>query len=255
MTQARATSGEQHNVEIRENRKHWEAKPLLHDIYRGFHREIRSRLVAVPGVTAELGSGIGQIKEVIPECITTDMFPNPWLDQVENAYALSFEAGSVANLILFDVFHHLEFPGRAFAEFSRVVSPGGRVILFEPAMGWLGRFIYGNFHHEPLGFEQAISWDAPVGFDVQAAPYFAAQARAHRIFGWRETLGELRGFRVVEVTYFPALAYIASGGLRGPQLIPRNALSLVNRLERLLCPFPAIFASRMLVALDRTIAP
>jgi hypothetical protein len=48
---------------------------------------------------------------VIPECVTTDIFPNPWLDRVENAYALNFADASVGNLILFDVFHHLEFPG------------------------------------------------------------------------------------------------------------------------------------------------
>ena len=32
-------------------------------------------------------------KDHLPDCITTDVFPNPWLDRVENAYALAFAAG------------------------------------------------------------------------------------------------------------------------------------------------------------------
>ena len=59
------------------------------------------------GSVVELGSGIGNIKEVIPTCMRTDLFQNPWLDRVENVYDLSFESASVSDLILFDVFHHL----------------------------------------------------------------------------------------------------------------------------------------------------
>jgi len=53
---------------------------------------------------------MGSIKEVIPDCVTTDLFPNPWLDRQENAYHLGFADGSVSNLILFDVWHHLRYP-------------------------------------------------------------------------------------------------------------------------------------------------
>ena len=74
------------------------------------------------GSVVELGSGIGNIKEVIPKCLCTDLFPNPWLDYVENAYALSFGSASVSNLILFDVFHHLKYPGTALQEFHRYTA-------------------------------------------------------------------------------------------------------------------------------------
>jgi len=40
------------------------------------------------------------------------------------------------------VFHHLEFPGTALAEFARVLRPGGRVVIFEPGLGVLGGFAY-----------------------------------------------------------------------------------------------------------------
>jgi ubiquinone/menaquinone biosynthesis C-methylase UbiE len=57
----------------------------------------------------------------------------------------------LTNLILFDLFHHFEFPGVALREFERVLLAGGRLILMEPGFGLLGRFIYQRFHHEPLG--------------------------------------------------------------------------------------------------------
>src|ERR1700761_1312729 len=113
-------SPDQHNIEILENRKFWEKKPLLQKVYSQFYREIARRLkLTVPGLIVELGSGMGNVKEHIPQCITTDIFPNPWLDRVENAYLLSFKDGEVGHLILFDVWHHLRYPGAALKEFAR----------------------------------------------------------------------------------------------------------------------------------------
>jgi len=101
----------QHNVEIQINREAWDRKPVLRKIYHEFYRLIASRLdPTLPGPIAELGSGMGRIKEVIPQCILTDLFPNPWLDRQENCYQLTFADGELSHLILFDVWHHLRFP-------------------------------------------------------------------------------------------------------------------------------------------------
>ena len=133
-----------HNVEIHENRRHWERKPWLREVYTGFYREVAARLQALPpGLLIECGSGIGNVKSVLPDCLATDLFPNPWLDRTENVYALSFADRSVGAAILFDVFHYLEYPGTALTEIRRVLAPGGRLILFEPAMGLLGRVVLG----------------------------------------------------------------------------------------------------------------
>jgi len=115
-----------HQDQILENEELWKGKPLLRELYRGFHELIAQNLSRRPGgAIVELGSGIGSIKQVIPECLCTDLFPNPWIDRVENAYALSFADGTVSDLILFDVFHHLRYPGAALQEFRRVLMPGG----------------------------------------------------------------------------------------------------------------------------------
>ena len=87
----------QHDLEIQGNRQAWQRKPLLRAVYRGFHELIASRMDrSVAGAVVELGSGMGSIKEVIPDCVTTDLFPNPWLDRQENAYRCRHDALAAA---------------------------------------------------------------------------------------------------------------------------------------------------------------
>lgn len=246
----------QHNLEIHENRAAWERKLALRAIYRGLYREIAAALPASgPGLTLELGSGMGNIKEILPACITSDIFPNPWLDRVENAYALNFGPGTISNLILFDVWHHLEFPGAALREFQRVLAPGGVVVLMEPAAGLLGRVVYGLFHHEPLGLGKPIAWAIPENFDPAKQTYYAAQGNCWRLarhfaqLPRAEQPAALREWEITQVKYFPALAYLMSGGFRGPQMYPDAALPAIQAVEKILAPMPALSAARMMVVL------
>lgn len=242
----------QHNLEIQANAEHWRRKPLLQKIYRDFYNEIAGELRGDrPGATVEIGSGIGNLKTAVPEALATDIFPNPWLDRVENAYALSFADGSVANLILFDVWHHLEYPGTALSEFHRVLEPEGRLIIFDPAMGLLGRIVYGLFHHEPLGLRDEIRWRAPAGFSPDEITYYAAQGNAHRIFFSGESAAELNDWRVMRRSLFAGIPYVASGGFRGTQLYPERMLPVLRRIDRLASRLPALFATRLLVTLEK----
>jgi len=242
----------QHDVEIQGNRLAWQRKPQLRAVYRGFHELIASRIDrTIPGLIVELGSGMGSIKEVIPDCVTTDLFPNPWLDRQENAYRLSFADGTVSNLILFDVWHHLRYPAAALSEFRRVLAPGGRVIVFDPAVSWTGRIIYGLFHHEPIGMRQPITWDAPVGFRPEDSDYFAAQGAATRIFWRREAPGRLVEWLSVEVAPLPSFEYFATGGFSGPQVGGAAMARLWRALDQALSRWPDLFAARLLVVLKR----
>lgn len=42
------------------------------------------QIMNIPGNVIEFGSGIDKIKEVIPDCICTDILPNPWIDRAES---------------------------------------------------------------------------------------------------------------------------------------------------------------------------
>lgn len=253
MKEANPTSLDQHNKEIHQNQKHWNRKPLLKKIYAHFYdlisREIQHEH---QGHIVELGSGIGNLKMKVPECICTDLFPNPWLDQTENAYHLSFEDATVSNLILFDVFHHLEYPGTAFTEFRRVLAPGGRVIIFDPYISMLGKLIYGRFHHEPIGKKEDINWCAPASFDPVNADYYAAQGNATHIFFKAPFKQKLEHhWQIINRNRYASISYVASGGYAGPQLYPDSALGAMKVADRIFNILPKLFATRVLVVLEK----
>lgn len=243
---------EQHNREIHENRSSWERKPVLREVYSDLYRQIASNVVrSGEKPSLELGSGMGNIKQFIPDCITSDIFANPWLDRVENAYGLSFADQSLANVILFDVWHHLEYPANALSEVGRVLEEGGRLIVMDPSMSPVGRFVYGAFHHEPLGFSVRFKPSKAELEQMEDLPYFAAQSSAHRLLRNREIPELLRMWQIVEIQEIVSFAYLASGGFRGRQLYPDKMLPIIKRLDALLSRWSAFFAARILVVLEK----
>ena len=241
-----------HRDLIEKNYRLWNRKPLLHRCYVEFHRLIADHLSKLPnGKVVELGSGMGNIHETIPDCLRTDLFPYPWIDQVENAYKLSFANESLSDLVMVDVFHHLRYPGNALKEFHRALTPGGRVIMVEPGLSALGYIVFGPLHPEPIGTAAQINWSAPEGWSPEDIDYYSAQGNATRIFVQGHFADKLNEWKIIKVKRIAALAYAASGGYSGPQLYPTFAYPFVKFLEKLLQPFPALFATRLLVVLEK----
>jgi len=247
------SSIEQHNTEIFQNLEYWKQKPILQKIYKDFYKNIAGYLSnKKEGLIVELGSGIGNIKSVIPNAICTDLFPNPWVDQVENAYKLSFQDNSISNIILFDVFHHIEYPGDVLNELYRVVSPKGRVIIFEPAVSLLGLLVYGVFHHEPIDLFSKIKWTKGNNTSIESLPYYSAQGNSTRIFKskkYKKLFSDQ--WEIVQLKQLSAFTYAASGGYSKKQLYPDKMFPFLKKTEKILDLFPLLFATRNLIVLEK----
>lgn len=237
----------QHQEEIQSNLRAWEQKPLLQRIYTQFYGRILQLVdQKIPGKIVEIGSGIGNLKAHLPGAITTDLFPNPWLDLTCDGYDLPFRDGALSHLVLFDVFHHLRAPNAFLTEARRVLHPRGRVILFEPYISLASWPVYGLLHHEPVGFGQPI--------DVRAAlprprDYYAAQGNATRLIFKKEIPGWPEGWNVFHAEAFACFSYLLSGGYSKPAVYPAACLNFLTSLDRALSCCPSLFGGRCLVGL------
>jgi len=241
---------DRHNAEIQRNRAAWQKKPLLRRIYAGFYERIMRQIdPGIPGAVVEIGSGIGNLKSRLPAAITTDLFPNPWLDLVCDGYELPFRNAAVSHLVLFDVFHHLEMPMAFLAEARRVLVPEGRLILFEPYISAASLPVYGLLHPEPLAMKEPIN----IGSEAPARRrYYAAQGNATRLFFRREGPESWPpGWRMLHREAFSGFSYLLSGGYSRPAFYPCAWVGLLLRLDQVLSAWPRLFAARCLVVLQR----
>lgn len=238
---------DQHQIEIEKNLASWHKKPLLQKIYAGFYQRILKHIdPTMPGSIVELGSGIGNLKAHLPQAICTDLFPNPWLDLVCDAYRMPFADRSVSHLVLFDVFHHLERPRAFLREARRVLIPNGRIILFEPFISAASFPAYGLLHHEPVALGRAIDGaeEPPPAHD-----YYAAQGNATRLFFRREKQEWFSGWHIAHAEAFSAFAYLFSGGYSKPAIYPKATFPLLASIDAALSHAPSIFGARCLVEL------
>jgi hypothetical protein len=99
---------------------------------------------------------------------------------------------------------------------------------------------------------EKIEWLPPAGWTPEDIDYYAAQGNATRVFvrgkGFRAAL---KDWNRVETIRLSALAYAASGGFSGPQLYPKSILKLIKGLEKVLDVFPSLFATRLLIILEK----
>jgi SAM-dependent methyltransferase len=200
----------------------------------------------------EVGGGTGNLKEFAPQVICTDVVRLPWLDAVADAQRLPIAAGRLANVVLFDVLHHIENVRLFFDEAVRVLQPGGRIVVMDPYISWLSWPIYHYLHQEPVDFTQdPLRLQLP---QANRAPFDANQAAATMLFE-RSYDAFCRQYPQLDKLVHRRLAFFAyplSGGFEHPSLLPISFVRPLLALERALGFLDRVLAFRILVVLEKT---
>ena len=228
----------------------WDRKPVLRAVYNDFYDRIVD--ACVDGLTVEIGGGIGNLKKRLSNVVATDVQPAPWLDCVADAQCLPFGVGAVGNIVMVDVLHHVEHPGVFFRDAIRVLRPGGRIVMVEPAITWGSMLFYRLLHHEPVVMraDPLTEGERDPNRDLydsnQAIPTLIAtreRDRFHRMFP------ELR---LLRVDWFSFASYPLSGGFKSWSLLTagmaRHLIAAERVVEGIVGP---IAAFRMMMVIEK----
>ncbi len=235
---------------LSEHRRIWQSKRVLRAVYEDCYR--RMAAACGPGRTLEIGGGTGNMKAFLSDIVSIDIQFATWLDVMADAHRLPFADASFRNVVMFDVLHHLERPRLFLGELARVLVPGGRLVVVEPAISPLSYVFYAYFHPEPVRLdEDPLVEGEPSG---RRDPYDSNQAIPTLLFGRdRERLERLVPALTVRARYlFSLFAYPLSGGFRRWSLLPARCVGPVLRLEDWLLPWLGwLMAFRMVGIIER----
>jgi SAM-dependent methyltransferase len=214
------------------HRSRWEQKRSVRLLYQDFHRQLLDR--CPEGRVLDIGGGTAHVKNYRTEIISADILPFPGIDVVADAHRLPFPNAAFSGVVMLDVLHHLERPIEFLQEASRVLKPGGRLAMIEPAMTPLAHKFYHHFHEEPVDMDADPFAD--IGINPDRDPFDANQAVPTLLFAKpaarRRIEQAIPSLRVSSVNWLSLWAYPLSGGFQKWSLIPAVLVDTVLILER-----------------------
>jgi hypothetical protein len=244
-----------YSEEIQRQRDVWLRKPVLRLLYNHWYSQCIGFFSSERPVV-EIGAGSGNFKSYYPDVISTDVFPSgPWIDLVMDAHVLALAPNAAGTVFVFDVLHHLQRPLDFLRRAVASIKQGGRLVVCEPALSPWSRFVYRNFHHEPID----ANWDLfgldgkPMGKDPLHE--FANGAIPELLF-WKNrasTLSLLAPCRLVHAQKFGFLLYPLTGGFGYRSYLPAIGFATLQKLEdQIMRPFAGwLTGMRMIVVLEK----
>jgi SAM-dependent methyltransferase len=230
----------------------WETKASIRLLYRDFHRQLLESCPA--GRILDIGSGTAHIKDSSSDIVSSDILSFPGIDVVADAHRLPFPNELFSGVVMLDVLHHLERPIEFLKEASRVLKPGGRLVMIEPAMTTLARRFYDYFHDEPVHMD--VDPFADVAINPDRDTFDANQAIPTLLFATPAARGRIEQviplLRVRSVKWLSLFAYPLSGGFQSWSLMPaalvRSMLAFEQKVPEAVC---RQIAFRMMIVLER----
>lgn len=207
------------------------SKPFLKSIYDEWYQLLARELPAVEGQILELGSGGGYCAQFIPGLITSEAIPCPGVQIIADAQRLPFADQSMRAILMTNVLHHMPDARRFFAEASRCVRPGGRLLMIEPWLTSWSRFVYRHLHAE------AFSPEAPDWSFASTGPLSGANTALPWIVFARDRgkfESEFPEFSIEKIQPMLPFCYLVSGGVSMRSLMPGFTHSAWKALEGML---------------------
>lgn len=231
-------------------------KVLVRRLFEGFYRACRSLDLGhfgdTPGVRIEIGAGSSFFKDVFSDVLTSDIKPLPCVDLVARAERLPLRDDSVRAIYAINVFHHLADPRAFFRELTRVLNPGGGVVLIDPYHGPLARFLFKRLTPTEWFDMEAPGWEN----DGVAGPMSNAnQALSYIVFA-RDRHTFEREFPRLEIVLdrpHTHVLYLLSGGVNFRQLAPDCFGGALIAIERVLMPLNHLLAVQHTIVLRKRV--
>ena len=126
---------------------------------------------------------------------------------------------SLRAIVMTNVLHHLPDVASFFGEATRVVRPGGAIVMIEPWVTPWSRVIYTVLHHEPFdptAAEWRVSGNGPLSGANGALPWILFERDRSRFER------EFPALRVASITPGMPFRYLLSGGFTSGGMYPRG---------------------------------
>ena len=179
----------------------------------------------------ELGCGASFIQKIIKNIIKSDVFLNSNTDLKIDAMevGLKFE-NKISNLILVNVFHHINNPELFLRSAEKSLLSGGRIIMIEPSNNIWSRFVYKLVGHEKFDTEQ-INWE----FESNDPLLDSNQALSWIIFkrDYKKFKKLFPKFSLYKKKSIMPLSYLLSGGHSYNTKVGKIFIKIIRKLERI----------------------
>ena len=183
----------------------------------------------------EIGSGTSPLKRFYPSVITSDILDLDYLDYRFDCHRID-EVQEIQNdtldaITMTNVLHHLKMPLRFLKKAALKLRPGGRLLLAEPYLSTLSRFIYKRIHYE--GYSLMV--EKPVISQIDGPLRTANSALPYLIFfsdrGWDGELKMLYDFDCRRARPYTSLSYFITGGISHRLPVPHRLYRFLYRVD------------------------